>query len=58
MRAEFRRKLFMMHRSKKVLGSGEQEYFNEKPLVNGRVDGAAHHTSPSSSGARGMQKGS
>jgi hypothetical protein len=52
MRAEFLRKLFMMHHSKKLLGSGEQEYFNEKRPVNVRVDGTAHHTSPSFSGPR------
>jgi hypothetical protein len=32
----------MMHRSKKLLGSGYQEYFNEKRPVNVRVDGTAH----------------
>ncbi len=32
----------MMHRSKKLLGSGNQEYFNEKRPVNVRVDGTAH----------------
>jgi hypothetical protein len=32
----------MLHRSKKHLGSGGQEYFNEKRPVNLRVDGTAH----------------
>jgi len=32
----------MMHRSKKLLGSGDQEYFNEKRPVNVRDDGRAH----------------
>ena len=32
----------MMHRSKKLLGSGEQEYFNEKRPVNVRVDRPVH----------------
>ncbi len=32
----------MMHRSKKLLGSGDQEYFKEKRPVNVRVDGTAH----------------
>jgi len=32
----------MTPRSKKLLGSGDQEYFNEKRPVNGRVDGTAH----------------
>jgi hypothetical protein len=32
----------MMHRSKKLLVSGDQEYFNEKRPVNVRVDGTAH----------------
>jgi hypothetical protein len=32
----------MMHRSKKLLGSGDQEYFKEKRPVNVRVDGAEH----------------
>jgi hypothetical protein len=32
----------MLHRSKKLLGSGEKEYFNEKCPVNVRVDGTAH----------------
>ena len=32
----------MTPRSKKLLCSGDQEYFNEKRPVNGRVDGAAH----------------
>jgi hypothetical protein len=32
----------MMHRSKKLLGSGDQEYFNEKRPVNVRVNGTAH----------------
>jgi hypothetical protein len=32
----------MMHGPKKLLGSGDQEYFNEKRLVNARVDGTAH----------------
>jgi hypothetical protein len=38
----------MMHRSKKPLGSGDREYFNEKRPVNVRVDGEsmAQHTSP------------
>jgi len=31
----------MMHRSKKLLGKGDQEYFNEKRPVNVRVDGTA-----------------
>ena len=31
----------MMHRSKSLLGSGDQEYFNEKRPVNVRVDGTA-----------------
>jgi hypothetical protein len=31
----------MMHRSEKLSGSGDQEYFNEKGPVNLRVDGAA-----------------
>ncbi len=34
----------MMHRSKKLLGSGDQGYFNEKRPVNVRVDGTAHFT--------------
>jgi hypothetical protein len=34
----------MMHRSKKPLGSGDREYFNEKRPVNVRVDGTAHLT--------------
>src|SRR6266849_7957610 len=41
-RAEFRRNLFMMPRSKKLLNSGDQEYFNEKRPVNVRVDSTAH----------------
>jgi hypothetical protein len=32
----------MMHRWTKLLGSGGQEYFNEKRPVNWRVDGALH----------------
>ena len=32
----------MMHRSKKLLCSGDEEYFNEKRSVNVRVDGTAH----------------
>src|SRR5438445_10783475 len=32
----------MMHRSKNLLGSSDQEYFNEKRPVNVRVDGTAH----------------
>jgi hypothetical protein len=32
----------MMHRSKKLLGSRDQEYCNEKRPVNVRVDGTAH----------------
>jgi len=32
----------MMHRSQKLLGSGDQGYFNEKGPVNLRVEGAAH----------------
>ncbi len=32
----------MMPRSKKLLGSGDQEYFNEKRPVNVRVDSIAH----------------
>jgi hypothetical protein len=44
----------MMHRSKKLLSSGDQEYFNEKRPVNARVDATAHHTSPRSSRARGI----
>jgi hypothetical protein len=32
----------MMRRSKKLLGSGDEEYFNEKRSVNVRVDGTAH----------------
>ena len=32
----------MMPRSKKLPGSGDQEYFNEKRPVNVRVDGTAH----------------
>jgi hypothetical protein len=32
----------MMRRSKKLLGSGGQEYFKEKRPVNVRVDAAAH----------------
>ncbi len=46
----------MMRRSKNLLGSGEQEYFNEKRPVNVRVDDTAHlaqHTSPNSSRAPG-----
>ena len=31
----------MMHRSKKLLGNGDQEYVNEKHPVNVRVDGVA-----------------
>jgi hypothetical protein len=34
----------MMHRPKRLLGSGHQEYFNEKRPVNVRVN--AQHTSP------------
>jgi len=36
----------MMHRSKKLLGSADQEYFNRKRPVNVRVDGTAHPTEP------------
>jgi hypothetical protein len=32
----------MMHRSRKLLCSGDEEYFNEKRSVNVRVDGTAH----------------
>ena len=32
----------MMHRSKKLLVSGDREYFNEKRSVNVRVKGTAH----------------
>jgi hypothetical protein len=32
----------MMHSSKNLLGSGDQEYFNEKRPVNVRADGTAH----------------
>jgi len=32
----------MMHRSKKLLCSGDEEYFNEKRPVNVRVEGTAH----------------
>ncbi len=32
----------MMPRSKKLPGSGDQEYFNEKRPVNVRVGGTAH----------------
>jgi len=32
----------MMHRPKKLLGSGDQGYCNEKRPVNVRVDGTAH----------------
>jgi len=32
----------MMPRSKKLPGSGDQGYFNEKRPVNVRVDGTAH----------------
>ncbi len=32
----------MMPRSKKLLNSGDQEYFNEKRPVNVRVDSTAH----------------
>jgi hypothetical protein len=31
-----------MHRWKKLLRSGDQEYFNEKRPVNVRVNGTAH----------------
>ncbi len=31
-----------MHCSKKLLGSGDEAYFNEKGPVNMRVDGTAH----------------
>jgi hypothetical protein len=34
----------MMHRSKKLLGTGDREYFNEKGPVNVRVDGTAHRS--------------
>ncbi|HXM93592.1 MAG TPA: hypothetical protein VOA64_04945 [Candidatus Dormibacteraeota bacterium] len=43
----------MMHRSKKLLGSGDEEYFNKKRPVNVRVDATAHLAE--SSGARGIQ---
>jgi len=36
-RAEYRRKLFMKHRSKKPLGRGNSQYFNEKRPVNLRA---------------------
>jgi hypothetical protein len=32
----------MMHRSMKLLGIGDQEYFNEKRPVNVRVGGTAY----------------
>ncbi len=32
----------MMHRSKKLLGSGDQRYSNEKRPVNLRIDDTAH----------------
>jgi hypothetical protein len=32
----------MMRRSQNPLGSGGQEYFNEKRPVNLRIDGTAH----------------
>jgi hypothetical protein len=32
----------MMHRSQELLGSGDQEYVNEKRPVNVRDDGTAH----------------
>jgi len=32
----------MMHRSMKLLGRGDQEYFNEKRPVNVRVGGTAY----------------
>jgi hypothetical protein len=32
----------MLHRSMKLLGSGDKEYFNEKRPVNMRVDVTAH----------------
>jgi hypothetical protein len=31
-----------MHRSPKLVGDGDQEYSNEKHVVNVRVDGAPH----------------
>jgi hypothetical protein len=31
-----------MHRSQKLVGDGDQEYSNEKRVVNVRVDGTAH----------------
>ncbi len=33
--------MFMFHRSQKILGSGGQQYFNEKRPVNLRVDGVS-----------------
>jgi hypothetical protein len=32
----------MVHRSKKLPGGGDEEYFNQKRSVNVRVDGTAH----------------
>jgi len=40
----------MMHRSKKLPGSGDQEYCNEKRSVN---ESMAQHISPNSSRAPG-----
>jgi hypothetical protein len=37
----------MSRRLKKLPGSGDEEYFNEKPPVNVRVDRTAHLAEPS-----------